>query len=77
MEYILLTLCCGDEEDDLKVPAFVPVAELVGVINELYCVDGQTLHAEPKGIILDKNKTLAQQSVGHGAKLTLSRAAKG
>lgn len=72
MEYIMTTLCCGDIEEDLKVPAFVPVGELIRAINELYCADKQTCHAEPKGIILDKNKTLAQQGVEHGARLALS-----
>ena len=72
MEYILVTISCGDVEEDLRVPEFVPVGELIGVFNELYGADGQMLHAEPKGIILDKNKTLAQQGVEHGAKLTLS-----
>jgi len=72
MEYVLLTISCGDVEEDLKVPAFVPTGELIGVFNELYNADGRMLHAEPKGIILDKNKTLEQQGVGHGAKLTLS-----
>ena len=71
MEYLHITAACGDIEEDLKVPAFVPVCELICVLNELYNADGQMLHAEPKGIILDKNKTLAQQGVEHGAKLTL------
>jgi len=72
VEYILATLSCGDTDEDLKVPSFVPAGELIGVINELYDAGGLTLHAEPKGIILDKSKTLAQQGVEHGAKLTLS-----
>ena len=72
MEYVLLTISFGDVEEDLKVSAFIPAGELIGVFNELYNTDGRMLHAEPKGIILDKNKTLAQQGVGHGAKLALS-----
>ena len=72
MEYILATICCGEIEDDLKIPAFVPVGELMGVLNEIFSADGQTLHAEPRGMILDKGKTLVQHGVGHGAKLTLS-----
>ena len=72
MEYILATLRYEATEEDLKIPVFVPVGELICIFNELYNADWQTLHAEPKGIILDKNKTLAQQGVEHGAKLTLS-----
>ena len=72
MDYILATLVNGDREEDLKIPDFVYVGELIGVFNELYGVDGNMLHAEPKGIILDKNKTLGEQGVEHGAKLTLS-----
>ena len=72
MEYIIATINTGDIENDLRIPAFVPVGELMGVLNKLYNVDGQTLHAEPKGIILDKSKTLEQQGVEHGAKLALS-----
>ena len=72
MEYILATLVSSDLIEDLKVPGFTPVGDLIDVFNELYNVEGKTLHAEPKGIILDKNKTLAEQGVEHGAKLTLS-----
>ena len=71
MDYIIVTICCGDIDEDLKVPAFAAVCELICIFNEIYDADGQTLHAQPKGIILDKNKTLAQQGVEHGAKLTL------
>jgi len=72
VEYIFVTLCHGNIEEDLKVPAYVPVGELIGMLNELYSTDGQMLHAEPKGIILDKKKTFAEQYVEHGARLTLS-----
>jgi len=72
MEYILTTINCEDIEDDLRIPAFVPVGELMDALNTLYSADGQTLHAEPRGIILDRNKTLEQQGVEHGAKLALS-----
>ena len=72
MEYILATICYGDLEEDLKVPAFVPISELICAIDELYDADARTLHAEPRGIILDKSKTLAEQSIEHGAKLTLN-----
>ena len=72
MEYILVTVNCGETEVDLKVPALIPVGQLIGAFSEIHGTGGQTLHAEPKGIILDKNKTLAVQGVGHGAKLTLS-----
>jgi len=72
MEHIIVTVCCGDIEEDLKIPAFIPAGELIGALNEIYGANSTMLHAEPKGIILDKNKTLAQQGVEHGAKLTLS-----
>ena len=72
MEYIIVTVIYADIGDDLRVPAFVPVGELMDALNTLYGADGQTLHAEPRGIILDRNKTLEQQGVEHGAKLALS-----
>jgi len=72
MDYILVTVSYGDDkEDDLKVPAFLPVGELIDLLNEIYSTNGRTLHAQPKGIILDKKKTLQRQSIEHGAKLTL------
>ena len=67
----MVTISYGDTKDDLRVPAFLPVGELIDLLNELYHTDGQTLHAMPKGIILDRSKTLETQSIEHGAMLTL------
>ena len=72
MEYILAAFECGEVKEDLKVPGFISVGDLIDIFAELYGTDAKMLHAEPKGIILDKNKTLAEQGVEHGAKLTLS-----
>jgi uncharacterized ubiquitin-like protein YukD len=72
MEYILATYCFGGIEDDLRIPSFVPVCDLIEALNEIYSTDGKMLHAQPKGIILDKGKTLAEQGVGNGALLTMS-----
>ena len=71
MEYILATVRCGDINDDLKIPSDIPVGELTDMINELYGTDCKTLHANPKGMICDKSRTLSQQEIGHGAILTL------
>ena len=75
MDYILITFAYRDRNyeytDDLKVPAFLPAGELIELFGEIYRVTGGALHAEPKGIILDRAKTLAEQGILHGAKLTL------
>jgi uncharacterized ubiquitin-like protein YukD len=72
MDYIPVTFQHDNISDDLKVPTFIPVEELVKIFGEIYGVEGTTLHAEPKGIILNKNKTLEEQSILHGAKLTVA-----
>ncbi|MDR0570233.1 MAG: EsaB/YukD family protein [Clostridiales Family XIII bacterium] len=71
MEYVLITLNVSGRDEDLRVPALIAAGELVDVFNELYEASGAMLHCEPKGIILDTGKTLAEQGVGHGARLTL------
>jgi len=71
MEYILVIFCFEDRAEDLKIPTFVPVSDLISLLGELFGTKGKALHAEPRGIILDKNKTLAEQGVEHGAILTL------
>ncbi|MCL2048458.1 MAG: EsaB/YukD family protein [Defluviitaleaceae bacterium] len=73
MDYILVTLEYGDLSEDIKVPSFISVEELIKVLEEIYDIEGTALHAEPKGIILNKNKTLEEQGILHGARLTLSR----
>ena len=72
MDYILVTFRCNEIVEDLKVPAFIPISELIDTFNEIYQAGGKMLHAEPKGIILDKSKTLSAQGIGHGAMLILS-----
>ena len=71
MEYILTTVVYDCISEDMKVPACTPVSELIEALNEIIGKTGQTLHANPKGIILDTSKTLAQQGIEHGAILTL------
>ena len=72
MEYILVSLDYGEKTEDLRVPSFTPVYELISIFNDIYSSSGNELHADPRGIILDKNKTLAEQGVLHGALLTLN-----
>ena len=71
MNYIYITLQRGAESDDLKIPGFVPVGELIGVFRDIYGIEAKALHAEPKGMILDVNKTLDEQGVLYGSKLTI------
>jgi len=71
MDYILVMLCFDDRAEDLKIPTFVPAGDLITLFSELFSTRGNVLHAEPRGIVLDKNKTLAEQGVEHGAILTL------
>ncbi|MCL2633123.1 MAG: EsaB/YukD family protein [Oscillospiraceae bacterium] len=72
MDYVLITLKFGEKTEDLKVPALVRVSELLEMFHEIYGISGETLHAEPKGMILDKSKTLEEQGVFHGARLTIN-----
>ena len=71
LDYILVSLKYGDKTDDLRVPSFSTVAGLISILNDIYGFSGNELHAEPRGIILDRNKSLAEQGVLHGALLTL------
>ncbi|MCL6605674.1 MAG: EsaB/YukD family protein [Paenibacillus sp.] len=75
MDYIMVTLQTEDgREADLKVPSFVPVSELLGMLAEaLHLVNrAETqLQAEPLGRILQSGKTLEEQGVCHGALLTV------
>ena len=72
MDYILITLRFGEKSEDLKIPALVPVSELLEMFREIYGINGSALQAEPKGIILDKNKTLEEQGILYGANLTIN-----
>jgi len=71
VEYILVSLNYGDKTEDLRIPSFASVKELLLIFNNIYGLSGKELHAEPRGIILDRNKSLAEQGVLHGALLTL------
>lgn len=75
MDYIMVTLQTDDgRQTDLKVPAFVPVSELLGMLAEtLHLERGPEtrLQAEPLGRILQDGKTLKEQGVCHGALLTV------
>jgi len=71
MDYILISFNCNEVNDDLKIPTFIKTGELITMLNEIYQQNAKMLHFDPKGIILDTNKTLIEQGVGHGAKLTL------
>lgn len=59
---------------DLKVPSFVPVQELLGMLSEALGITigrDNRLQVEPLGLILDNNRTLEDEGVAHGALLTL------
>jgi uncharacterized ubiquitin-like protein YukD len=71
MEYILVTLQADEEEHDLKIPSFLPVSEIIAMFKELFSEAGENMSATPKGILLDRNKTLQEQNILHGAKLKL------
>lgn len=75
MDYIMVTLQAGTAQRyDLKVPVFVTIEELLGMLIESLNLKGDRdvrLQAEPLGRILNNNKTLDQEGVAHGALLTL------
>lgn len=75
MDYIMVSLQTGiGAPCDLRVPAFVPVEELIPMLIEaldLNIPSQAQLQAEPLGRILSKQRTLEQEGVYHGALLTL------
>lgn len=75
MDYIMVTLQAGTAQRyDLKVPVFVTIEELLGMLIESLSLKGDRdvrLQAEPLGRILNNSKTLDQEGVAHGALLTL------
>lgn len=75
MDYIMVTLQAGTAQRyDLKVPVFVTIEELLGMLIESLNLKGDRdvrLQAEPLGRILNNSKTLDQEGVAHGALLTL------
>ncbi|UQZ35413.1 hypothetical protein C2I18_18935 [Paenibacillus sp. PK3_47] len=75
MEYIMVTLQTeGGRQADLKIPAFVPVSDLLDMLAEALHLDKgpeTRLQAEPLGRILQSAKTLEEQGVCHGALLTV------
>ena len=72
MDYILVSLNHGGKTEDLRIPSLTLVEELISIFNFIYGHSGKSLHAEPRGIMLDKSKTLAAQGVMQGALLTLN-----
>ncbi len=75
MDYIIVTFYSESRgSTELKIPVFVKIEELLTMLSEsLYIHIGpeNKLQAEPIGRILDNNKTLEEEGVGHGALLTL------
>ncbi len=75
MDYIMVTLQAGTAQRyDLKVPVFVTIEELLGMLIDSLNLKGDRdvrLQAEPLGRILNNSKTLDQEGVAHGALLTL------
>ena len=75
MDYIMVTLQADTAQRyDLKVPVFVTIEELLGMLTESLNLKGNKdirLQAEPLGRILNNSKTLDQEGVAHGALLTL------
>lgn len=74
MNYIIITFQSGNEKMDLKVPAFVKIEELLGMLSEALGIQAgpeNRLQAEPLGRILDNSRTLEQESVTQGSILTL------
>ncbi|MFC4102197.1 EsaB/YukD family protein [Paenibacillus xanthanilyticus] len=74
-DYILVTLAPGRRPSvELKLPAFVPLGELLGMLGEALDLplDGSAkLQAEPLGRVLDNKRTLEQEGVACGALLTV------
>ena len=42
MDFVLVTFIYGDIAEDLKIPAFIPVGELIDVFHEIYGASGVT-----------------------------------
>ncbi|HEX9058742.1 MAG TPA: EsaB/YukD family protein [Clostridia bacterium] len=74
MDYIMVTFQVGKQNIDLRVPVFVKIEELLGMLSEALQITiskDNRLQAEPLGRILDNNKTLEQEEVMLGSYLTL------
>ena len=74
MDYIMITFQTGNKNVDLKVPTFVKIEELLGMLSEALNIivrRENRLQAEPLGRILDNGKTLEQEAVTQGSMLTL------
>ncbi|WP_159081748.1 EsaB/YukD family protein [Paenibacillus sp. CAA11] len=75
MDYVMVTFTAGQAPGkDLKVPAFVPIGELIEMLAEalhLAVEPENRIQAEPVGRILDNRLTLEQEGVADGALLTL------
>ncbi|GHU50705.1 hypothetical protein AGMMS49975_02270 [Clostridia bacterium] len=64
--------CEGNKVEDLEMPDFLRVEQMLELFGNMYKRTFENLQADPKGIILDKTKTLPEQGVEHGAKLIFS-----
>lgn len=74
MDYIMINFKAKCKNVDLKVPVFVKIEELLGMLAEglNISIDSESrLQAEPLGRILDNVKTLEQEDVSQGSTLTL------
>ena len=74
MDYILVTFLAGNTSEDLKVPVFVKIEELLGMLSEALSIRigrENRLQAEPLGRILSNDKTLEEEGVTQGSILTL------
>lgn len=75
MDYVMVTFQAGGQVGrELKVPVFVTVEELLGMLSEALGITvhrDSRLQAEPLGRILDNKMTLEEEGVVHGALLTL------
>lgn len=71
---LMVTLQVDGSRLDLRIPAFVPVGELIEIFGEALRIpvnENNRLQAEPLGRILDNEKTLQEEEVMHGSILTL------
>lgn len=70
----MVTFQNGSKSDDLKVPTFVRIEELLEMLGEALGIPVSSenkLQAEPLGRILNNSKTLEEETVTQGSLLTL------
>ncbi|TCK90648.1 hypothetical protein EDC19_2417 [Natranaerovirga hydrolytica] len=74
MDYIMITFQMNNLTEDIKVPTFVKIEELLELISkalDINCNTNSRVQVEPMGRILENNKTLLEEMVTQGSKLTL------